>query len=215
MKKAEPASDATGIEVGGAGNGGPSRPTRIDTTGHRRSWWPLAARTLAFAAVVAISLGVYQIRDHIAEFADFGYPGVFAVTLLANATVLLPAPGVAIVFAMGGVFNPALVALAAGAGGALGELTGYLAGFSGQVAVQHIAGYDRMLPRMRKHGGWAVLVLAALPNPLFDLAGIAAGITRMPLWRFLWFCWIGQTVKMTAIAFAGQLSISWLAGFLH
>src|SRR3990172_5402045 len=92
LKKAEPGSDATGVEVGSAGNAGPGQPASMGTIGRRRRWWPLAARTLAFAAVVAISLGVYQIRDHIAEFADFGYPGVFVVTLLANATVLLPAP---------------------------------------------------------------------------------------------------------------------------
>ena len=52
--------------------------------------------------------------------------------VVANATLLLPAPGIAVVFAMGSVFNPFLVSLAAGTGAAVGEMSGYAAGFSGQ-----------------------------------------------------------------------------------
>src|SRR4030067_524154 len=88
-------------------------------------------RVLAVLAVVGISVYVFSIRDHADEFAQYGYPGIFLIALLSNATVFLPAPGAAVVFAMGGVFHPLGVALAAGAGGALGELSGYLAGFGG------------------------------------------------------------------------------------
>jgi uncharacterized membrane protein YdjX (TVP38/TMEM64 family) len=121
----------------------------------------------------------------------------------------------AIVFAMGSLFDPALVAVTAATGGAIGELTGYLAGYSGQAAVEKAAAFKRVLPTVRRYGGWAVLVLAALPNPLFDLAGIAAGIVKMPLWRFLWFCWLGQLLKMSVVAFAGRFSITWLAQYLY
>ena len=58
------------------------------------------------------------------------------LSILANGTVILPAPGVIFVFAMGAIFNPFWVAVAAGAGAALGELTGYLVGFSGQAVVE-------------------------------------------------------------------------------
>jgi len=175
----------------------------------------LAWRIAAFVLAVLISLAVYRIRDHIAEFSELGYPGVFLVALLANATVLLPAPGTAVVFAMGSILNPFLLALAAGSGGALGELTGYLAGFSGTAVVEHSEMYRRLLPRVQKYRGWAILFLAALPNPFFDVAGIAAGVTKMPLWRFLWFCWLGQVIKMGAFAFAGQNSVAWLARYLQ
>jgi membrane protein DedA with SNARE-associated domain len=164
-------------------------------------------RVLAVLAVIGISVYVFSIRDRVDEFAAYGYPGVFFIALLANATVFLPAPGIAVVFAMGSVFHPLGVALAAGAGGALGELSGYLAGFGGQAVVENTAMYARIQPWVQKWGGWAVLALAAIPNPFFDLAGVAAGASKMPVWKFLLFCWVGQMIKMSIFAFAGAAAL--------
>ena len=155
-------------------------------------------------------------RDRIDEFQQWGYPGIFLIALLANATVLLPAPGVAVIYAMGGIFgNPLLVGLAAGAGGTIGELSGYLAGFSGQAVVERMDIYNRVKPWVEKYGGWTILVLSAIPNPFFDIAGIAAGIAKMPLQTFLLFSGVGQLIKMTAFALAGHYSISWLSKFIE
>jgi uncharacterized membrane protein YdjX (TVP38/TMEM64 family) len=167
-------------------------------------------RVLAVLAVIGITVYVYSIREHVQEFAAFGYPGIFMIALLANATVILPAPGVAVVFAMGSIFHPLGVAFAAGTGGALGELTGYLAGFGGQAVVENTAMYARVQPWVQKWGGWGVLLLAAIPNPFFDLAGVAAGTLKMPVWKFLLFCWIGQVIKMAAFAYAGNASLNLL-----
>jgi uncharacterized membrane protein YdjX (TVP38/TMEM64 family) len=172
----------------------------------------VALRILALLIVVALTIYIFSIREHVSEFVAYGYPGVFLVALLANATVLLPAPGVAVVFAMGNVFNPFGVALAASTGGALGELSGYMAGFSGQAVIQRTRIYTRIDAWVKKYGCWAILVLAAIPNPFFDLAGIAAGALKIPLWRFLLFCWIGQLIKMLLFAFAGYYSLTWLFG---
>jgi membrane protein YqaA with SNARE-associated domain len=177
---------------------------------NRPPYTTTALRILAILAVVGISLLVYSIRDRAEDFAAYGYPGIFLVALLANATIILPAPGVAVVFAMGGVFHPVGVALAAAAGGALGELSGYLAGFSGQPVVERSEVYGRMSVWVRRYGTWAVLVLAAIPNPFFDLAGIAAGALKMRLPNFLLFCWLGQLLKMSLFAVAGHYSITWL-----
>jgi len=149
------------------------------------------------------------------QFQAFGYPGIFLIALLANATILLPAPGVAIIYAMGAVFNPWLVGLAAGSGGAIGELSGYLAGFSGQAMIERTDIYDRIKPWVDKYGGWAILVLSAIPNPLFDVAGVAAGIAKMPIQTFLFFVWVGQLIKMTMFALAGKYSIEWFANFIN
>ena len=167
-------------------------------------------RVLAVLAVVGISVYVFSIRNHADEFAQYGYPGIFLIALMSNATVFLPAPGIAIVFAMGSVFHPLGVAIAAGTGGALGELSGYLAGFGGGAVVENTAAYARVRPWVQKWGGWAVLVLAAIPNPFFDLAGVAAGTLKMPVWKFLIFCWIGQMIKMSIFAFAGAASLNLL-----
>ena len=173
----------------------------------------VALRVLAIGAVIGITVYIYSIRDHVEEFAAYGYPGIFFIMLLANATVILPAPGVAVVFAMGSVLNPLGIAFAAGAGGALGELTGYLAGFGGQAVVENTKIYNQILPWVKKYGAWVILVFSAFPNPFFDVAGIAAGIAKIPLWQFLLACWVGQTIKMAMFAYSGAYSIDWLARF--
>lgn len=170
-------------------------------------------RVLAIVAVIGITVYIYSIRDKVEDFAAYGYPGIFLIALMANATVFLPAPGVAVVFAMGSIFNPIGVALAAGTGGALGELSGFLAGFSGQAVVERTDIYNRIHPWIETYGGWAILVLSAIPNPFFDIAGVAAGMAKMNVWRFLLFCWIGQLIKMAMFAYAGAYSIDWIASF--
>ena len=170
------------------------------------------ARILALVAVIAISVLVYSIRDRAEEFAVYGYPGIFVISFLANATVLLPAPGIAIVFAMGAILNPFAVGLAAGAGGALGEMSGYLAGFSGQAVVERVDIYDRMVLWMKRNGNLTILILAAIPNPFFDLTGIGAGALKVPVHRFLFWCFLGVTIKMTAFALLGSVSMAKIFG---
>lgn len=166
------------------------------------------ARIMALFVVVALSIFIFSIRDRASELAIYGYPGIFLLSFMAYATVLLPAPGVAVVFTMGSIFNPLGVALAAGTGAALGELSGYLAGFSGQAVIEKVEIYDRLTGWMRRNGSLTVLVLAAVPNPFFDLAGVAAGSLKMHVLRFLFWCWIGEVIKMAIFAYAGAKSIN-------
>jgi len=172
-------------------------------------------RALSLLAVIGIVFLVYGISGRAKEFAIYGYPGIFVIALLANATVFLPAPGVAVVFAMGGVFNPWFVGVAAGSGAAVGELTGYLAGFSGQGLVENSAAFARISPWVARYGALAIFVLAALPNPFFDVAGVAAGMLKLPLRKFILACWAGELVKMVAFALAGAGSAAWLQRYFN
>jgi len=169
---------------------------------------------VALVAVIAITVYIFSIRDRVAEFKEYGYLGIFIVALLANATVFIPAPGVAIIYAMGAVFNPLYVGLSAGTGGAIGELSGFLAGFSGQAIIENTNIYDRIKPWVQNYGGWAIFILAVIPNPFFDVAGVAAGMAKMPMRTFLISVWIGQLIKMTMFALAGHYSIEWIANFM-
>jgi membrane protein YqaA with SNARE-associated domain len=161
-------------------------------------------RILALALVIALSVFIYSIRDQAEQFAIYGYPGIFLLAFLAYATVLLPAPGAAVIFTMGAIFNPLLVGLAAGAGAALGEVSGYLVGYSSQAVVERASFYQYVTRWMGQNGGLTILVLSALPNPAFDLAGLAAGALKMPVRKFLLWCWIGETIKMLIFAYAGE-----------
>ena len=171
-------------------------------------------RVLALVAVVAITVYIISIRDRVEEFKQYGYVGIFFVALLANATVFIPAPGVAIIYAMGAIFNPIYVGLAAGTGGAIGELSGFLAGFSGQGVIERTHIYERVKPWVDKYGGWAILFLSAIPNPFFDIAGFAAGIAKMRMRTFLLSVWIGQLIKMTLFAYAGKYSVEWISNLI-
>ena len=182
-----------------------------EKTNHDRK--TLILRGLSLLAFIAITIFVFNIRDRAAELAVYGYPGIFLVAMLSSATVLFPAPGLAIVFGMSGVFHPLGVAIAAACGAAIGEITGYLAGISGRSAVERTDIYIRLEPFVRKYGAIAIIVLAAIPNPFFDLASIAAGALKLPFWKFLLAAWTGQMIKMTAIAYAGSLSLGWLLNF--
>lgn len=174
----------------------------------------LLTRLLAVAFVIVITLGVWRVADKLEQFKLWGYPGVFLISFLGNATVILPAPSLAVVFAMGGILNPLFVGLVAGPAEALGELTGYLAGYGGQVVVENRQIYDRLKDWMQRNGALTVFILSVFPNPFFDLAGISAGVLRYPLSRFLFFCWLGKTIKTIAFAFAGAYSITFFEQFL-
>jgi uncharacterized membrane protein YdjX (TVP38/TMEM64 family) len=169
----------------------------------------LILRILALALVIGLSAYLFSVRNQAQELARYGYPGIFLLAMLANATVLFPAPGLAVVFTMGSIFHPLGVALAAASGGTLGELTGYLAGWSGQAVVERMDIYQKVSPYIQKYGILAIFVLALIPNPTFDVVGIAAGALKIPFWRFLLTVWLALLVKMTVFAYAGSYSINW------
>jgi membrane protein YqaA with SNARE-associated domain len=178
-------------------------------------WMGKPFRFLIVVLVLAVSVVIFAFRDRFAELAAIGYSGIFLVSLLSNATIILPAPSLALVFAMGSALPPVLVGLAAGVGEALGELTGYAAGYGGRAAIEDQKGYDRLRAWMQHRGGITIFVLSVIPNPFFDLAGIAAGTLGYPIWRFLLFCWAGKTIKTTLVAWAGSQSITLIEQYLH
>lgn len=160
-------------------------------------------RALLLLFIVAISILLFIYRTEIQKLAYLGYGGIFFLSILANATLILPLPGVMLTSAMGAVFNPLWVAIAAGLGAAIGEMTGYLAGYSGQIIVDQAVWYGRLTGWMKRYGGITVLVLAIIPNPIFDLAGMAAGMLKLPWPRFLFWCSIGKIIKMLVFAYSG------------
>jgi membrane protein YqaA with SNARE-associated domain len=164
----------------------------------------LIIRLCLLLALLVLTVFLIINRQKIQQFTQYGYAGIFLLSILANATIIFPLPGVVFTSAMGAVFNPLWVAVAAGCGAALGEMTGYLAGFSGQFIVEDRDWYEKVTRWMNKYGSLTVLVMSFIPNPLFDLAGIAAGVLKMSVPRFLFWCLIGKTLKMLVFAYTGS-----------
>jgi membrane protein YqaA with SNARE-associated domain len=175
----------------------------------------LYLRILVLILVLGITAAIFVFRDRVANLAGYGYLGAFLISLLSSATIILPVPGIAVIFALGATYDPYLVGLAAGAGSALGELSGYMAGYSGQGVFKKSKTYLRMEHWMRRRGPLVIFVLAFVPNPIFDLAGAAAGILRYPVWKFLLFCFLGKAPRSILVAFAGAWALEGVLKFLQ
>jgi len=176
----------------------PSQPSRRRLT---------VVRAVTAVAVIAALIAAVVFRQHLDELEHYGYAAVFLVGLVSNATLILPVPGLAVSSVLGSVFNPWIVGIVAGAGQALGELTGYLAGYSGHTWVSDHPRYDRLVHWMQRYGVLTVFFLALLPNPLFDVAGMIAGVLRLRVWKFLLSCAAGKMIKNVLFAVAGSYGI--------
>lgn len=115
---------------------------------------------------------------------------------------------------MGAILSWPLVGLVAGIGEAIGETTGYLAGYTGAAMVEDRQIYRRMQYWMENHGMLTIFVLALIPNPIIDLAGITAGALKYGFHKFFVALWAGKTVKTLIFAWAGSQSMGWLMWFL-
>ncbi len=183
-------------------------PTQIFTINLRGK----ILRLLLLITVVTSTIGIFIYRDNLESLSQYGYLGVFIVNLVASGTILLPAPGALFTYAIGALLNPPIVALASAAGASLGELSGYAAGVSGQAVIGNTRLYRYLHTLMETHTKFTNLILfiaASIPNPFFDLVGMASGALRLPILRFLSITFLGNLLKMLSIAYAGHYSLQW------
>ena len=158
----------------------------------------------ALLAVILVTVLVQKPTNFDEYLKSSGYVGVFLMALIGSASPIWPLPGSWAVFIAAGLgLNPIILGLLGGLGEAIGELTGYTAGFGGQVALQRFKRYKQIEGWMRRWGGPTIFVVSAIPNVFIKAATIAAGGLRYPIWKFFLFCWAGKTVKSLAFAFAG------------
>lgn len=167
---------------------------------------------LAMLFAVVFAVVAFYLSYKLDFLGWFGYAGAFFIALISSATVILPAPGWVVIAGMASHLNPILLGVVAGAGSAFGELTGYMVGYGGREIID-----KKRLPEYRRQKKWvkdadvaALFVLAALPNPIFDVAGIAAGALKIPLWRFLLAVGAGKILKFVAVAYLGNFALAYV-----
>ncbi len=165
---------------------------------------------VGFTVLVAI----FRDSISISTFRQLGYLGVFLMAWVGSTTVILPIPHLAFTFTMGSVLTPWFVGLCAGFGDSLGELWGYLVGYSVEDAARHWKIYPTIEGWMRRNGSLTVFLMGIVPMPLFDLAGIAGGATGFPVWKFYLSTWAAKTIKAIIFAWGGYYGIAWLAQVL-
>jgi len=164
---------------------------------------PRIGPALGLLAVLLVSVALLFVPIDYKALGNYGYLGVFLVTLLATAAIVLPVPYLALIVVAGSFLNPYAVALVAGVAAALGELTGYLVGYTGRSLVPQNRWYRLLERSVRRFGGPVIFVAAVVPNPFFDAVGIVAGATRLPVWLFLLACFLGKTIRFVLLALLG------------
>jgi len=178
-------------------------------------------RYLQFSSLALVILLIILIiwqRENITTFAiqlarypGLKYIGIFVISAAASATLVIPIPGLAMTSLIGtlsiGPWDPLLIGISSGLGATLGETTGYLLGYSGRMAIPDNRTYERVVGWMKRWGSLTIFLLALLPNPLFDLAGLAAGVLKYPLWKFLLIGAAGRLPKHILFAYLGYWGI--------
>jgi membrane protein DedA with SNARE-associated domain len=168
--------------------------------------------------LAGIATAFFYFSADIENLKSYGYAGLFLINVIGAASILLPSPAAASVFGAGALLEDFLgvpafvwVGLVAGLGEAVGELSGYAAGYGGRIIVQERPAYARIHSWMQNRGFITMFVMSTIPNPLFDVAGLAAGAVQMPLRRFFVAVFAGKVIKNTWIAAAGALGVGIIA----
>lgn len=137
------------------------------------------------------------------ELEEYGYIGVFLISMFTNATIVIPLPGWVVVISLAAILNPWLIGLLAGLGAVLGQTTGYLLGYSGRIVLKKSDRHQRIINWMKRWGVLVIFLSALIPNPFVDIVGAAAGILRYPFLKFIFFCILGTIPKYIFFAVAG------------
>ncbi len=181
----------------------------IDHTLQRRQ---LIIRAGVIAAVITFSVLILLNADKLRQLGNYGYIGVFILSFLTNATIVVPVPSWIIPIVAGTSLNPLIVGLVVGTGESLGELTAFAAGASGRIIVEDRERYQWLSALANRYGLWMFVVLGFIPNPFFDLAGIMAGALKIPVIKFLVATWFGKTARAILLAYGGYRIFGELLG---
>jgi uncharacterized membrane protein YdjX (TVP38/TMEM64 family) len=183
-----------------------------DKTGWFRVEFALAGILVLLFAAYLLAYFVFDVD--LDALKSWGYLGIFFIAMAGSATIVLPTPSTVAIFSGGFVLDPVvgipaplLVGLVAGLGDALGEFSGYALGFAGTDVIKHRRVYNLFEGWMTSHGMLTIFLLCTFPNPLFDLAGAAAGASRMPPHRFFLATLGGKIIKDLFLAYGGTFSI--------
>lgn len=199
-----------------------SQETALDGESERASSAPPPHRARAVVMLllaIVISIAVIALtsrfKDALIAFGQLGLVGLFVLSVLGNATVLVPAPVFVVACAAGPIYGALATGLVAGFGAAVGEMTAYMAGYGGTAVLPQGKWYQRLHLLMDRFGPLVIFIMAVLPNPFFDVGGLIAGVLKMRPLVFLLATAAGKALRLTLIAYACTGGLPWLAQFLN
>jgi membrane protein YqaA with SNARE-associated domain len=154
------------------------------------------------ALMLLVNIGFYFIPFDYTILGDYAVAGVFGITALATATIVIPVPYIPVIMHIAQQYHDmhmlVWIALAAGAGSVVGEISGYMVGRTGRQAFAETR-FSQWVAAQMTHPVRAF--------PLFDVAGIAAGAFGVPFWLFATAVFSGRFVRMLGIVLAGYYAL--------
>ena len=155
-------------------------------------------------------MALQDIPDWMQPLLQYGYIGIFFISLLGAMSIFVPIPYTIVIFILGASssFEPLLIAVAAGAGAAIGEFSGYLIGMGGRKVIgdRYKKKMDFITKLFKKYGSIAIFVFALTPLP-DDLLFIPLGVMRYSLRRAFVPALLGKFFSNLIIAYSGRLSL--------
>lgn len=181
-------------------------------TSRRRALLMLGLALIISAAVLYLST---HFRDALITFGQLGLVGLFVLSIIGNATVFIPAPAFVVACAAGPIYGALTTGVVAGFGSAIGELTGYMAGYGGTAVLPQGRAYQHLHRLMVRFGPLVIFIMAALPNPAFDVGGLMAGALKMKPLVFLAATAAGKILRLMLVAYACTGGLPWLAHLIQ
>lgn len=150
---------------------------------------------------------------------QYGYLGVFLISLMGALSIFVPIPYTVAVFTLGGmktndgayIFEPVWIAAAAGLGSALGEFSGYLLGFGGRKAIgeRYRQKMVFLVKLFNRFGPIVIFIFALTPLP-DDLIFIPLGVMRYSVIRAFLPALAGKFLMNVIVAYSGRFSIEFI-----
>jgi membrane protein YqaA with SNARE-associated domain len=143
------------------------------------------------------------------QFAlQFGYLGVFLISLVGALSIIFPIPYTLIIYLLGSVLDPLLVAVSGGLGSALGEFSGYVLGYYGRAVLgeERQRKMDYMMKVFHHYGFAAIFFFALTPLP-DDLLFIPLGIMRYRFVKAFIPALLGKMLMCLILAYSGRFSV--------
>lgn len=152
-----------------------------------------------------------QLAEWLQNFSiQYGYLGVFLISLLGSMSIFFPIPYTVVLFTLGSVetFNPILIAFASGLGSAIGEFSGYLLGLGGRKIISEKGkrNVEFLLKALGRYGALAIFVFALTPLP-DDLLFIPLGVMRYGFLRAFIPAFLGKLCMSLIIVYSARFTV--------
>jgi len=192
-------------------------PDTAEATGKKSAVWAYIFGIVGIVLTILMAAAIVYFGDALRALKGFGYVGAFGISILGGATIVIPVPMLAVVFALGKVMEHTwLVGISAALGELVGALTIYMTGHGAGRAISSSkhgriqSAYERMLRLMERRGPLTLFIVASVVNPFFYPAALAAGALRFGLKKYILIVLAGKLIKCMTVVYAGYFGLKGL-----